>query len=555
MNTMSGATAISIRRWITRDRMFGIVFALVLFTGIFLRTYHFHEWLQFRDDQNRDAVRVDRVISGQTSWPLLGPFLSHTAASEDESFHVGPIYYYFQIVSAKIFGSYPDRLAYPDVFFSILSLPLFFLFLRMYFDRNLSLGLTALYAVSAYLISYSRFAWSSNPIPFFVLLFLYALLRFPESRDGKAPWSWAIALGAAWGVGFQLHAITMILFSGIVSVVFLRSMRSDRTTWRRWTVVFLVFLLFNAGQIVNEAKTNFGNTKAFFGFFTQDNANRNNASGNILTKLKNDVSCHIEANFLYMSSYRSSFGLSNCSRDYSKILSGDVSGIHTKRLKDKIDILLLLFGFLFSVGGYVFLWYDDRRERVEGKKRFLHLLALYSGFGFLVMLPLSDGSISDLRYFSFLFFIPYVFLGFYVKFAKEKCGRRYVVIPIITVFSLLVFSDFSVISTKAAMLSANNGTCSGTTTLGEMESVAGYLVSRSDGRTGYVAKDRGLSSALNSLIYLADKQGMRVERTGDTYDDVPDGAPVFFMSCGKSADMRDAYNYSRSGELYVYQIR
>ena len=105
-----------------------ILFAIIA-VGIFLRTYNFHDWLDFRLDQVRDAVLVGEVVDGG-EWPDFGPSMKKSGISKDALFHVGPIYYHFQIISAKIFGDYPDKMAYPDLIFSILSIPLFYFFLK-----------------------------------------------------------------------------------------------------------------------------------------------------------------------------------------------------------------------------------------------------------------------------------------------------------------------------------------------------------------------------------------------------------------------------------------
>ena len=118
------------------------ILAIILLAGIFLRTYDLHGWLKFRDDQARDASLVSHVADGKTSWPLLGPYMSYSGLGdhdETNSFHLGPIYYYFQIISAKAFGNYADKSAYPDVFFGVLSIFLLYIFLKIYFKRDLSL--------------------------------------------------------------------------------------------------------------------------------------------------------------------------------------------------------------------------------------------------------------------------------------------------------------------------------------------------------------------------------------------------------------------------------
>jgi len=223
-----------------------LIFLMLL--GIFLRTYHFHDWMMFGNDQIRDAKIISSVANGESKWPLLGPKMSYTGLEgyndENEAFHLGPIYYYFQIISAKIFGNHPDKFAYPDVFFSILSIALFYLFLRIYFTKNLSLGITAIYTISAYFINYSRFGWNTNPIPFFVILFLLSLFKILEKNE-KVKWFWVLSLGFALGIGFQLHAIIMILFPTTAFIIFLFSMKKNYLIWKKWAVVLLIFLALN----------------------------------------------------------------------------------------------------------------------------------------------------------------------------------------------------------------------------------------------------------------------------------------------------------------------
>ena len=91
-----------------------IFFSLIMI-GIFLRTYHFQQLIVFASDQFRDLELVKSVVNGHNTWPLLGPDMTG-----GQGFRLGPIYYYFQIISAKVFGVSPISQAYPDLFFSVL---------------------------------------------------------------------------------------------------------------------------------------------------------------------------------------------------------------------------------------------------------------------------------------------------------------------------------------------------------------------------------------------------------------------------------------------------
>ena len=95
-----------------------IILSVIVLAGIFFRTYEFHDWLRFSRDQVRDVSLIGNALEGKEHLPLLGPNAGTT------KFRLGPIYYQFSYMSEKIFGNYPDKMAYPSVFFSILSIPL-----------------------------------------------------------------------------------------------------------------------------------------------------------------------------------------------------------------------------------------------------------------------------------------------------------------------------------------------------------------------------------------------------------------------------------------------
>src|SRR3989344_3840076 len=149
-----------------------VIVGLVLLVGLgfFLRTYHFSDWLHFELDQARDARVIDTALHGSAlDLPLLGPKAGGTFL------RLAPGFYYLQYVSTLIFGGDPTGMAMFVLIFSTASIVIFYVFLRRYFGVRLALGLTALFAVSAYFVMYGRFAWNPNMLPFFVLFGFYAL--------------------------------------------------------------------------------------------------------------------------------------------------------------------------------------------------------------------------------------------------------------------------------------------------------------------------------------------------------------------------------------------
>jgi len=198
---------------ISRQRFFLGVFLLILVAGIGLRVFEFSDTLVFKSDQARDALMMERVFSGEAI-PLLGPQVGGTPL------RLGPVTYYFQYVSGLLFGDNPESFAYPDVFFGILTLPLLFLFLRRFFATTLSLFLTALGSISFVLVTFSRFAWNPNSLPFFTTLFAYTFFLAEESK-GRRRSLFIVLSAVTFAIIFQLHvAASFGLTLGLLGYLF-----------------------------------------------------------------------------------------------------------------------------------------------------------------------------------------------------------------------------------------------------------------------------------------------------------------------------------------------
>lgn len=530
------------------------ILALIICVGIFLRTYHLHDWLKFRDDQARDASLVSQVVAGKAPWPLVGPYMSYSGIAdhvEINSFHLGPIYYYFQIISAKIFGDYADKLAYLDVLLGILAIPLFYLFLRIYFKRNLSLGITGLFAISSYFIQYSRFAWNTNLIPFFVLLFLFSLHKFLEKNE-ETDWLWAILLGIAIGVGVQLHVIIMVLFISVSFFILLFSLKKNIRVWKKWALVLLVFLILNAGQIISELKTNFSNTKILLSAPSHNSSNYNPNVGK-LTLIKNDIDCHMEANSYFLSS----FGDSNCTYGFLKPASYGQKRTKNlfKFLINWMDKLPMLAAVAFSIFGYFLLIKHSKDETEKRKKYFLRLILFYSAAAFLIMIPLSTDTFNDLRYLTPIFFVPFILLGLTIEFISERVSNKKLTFILISaIFLLLIYTNGRAIFDQASHLLSKDRTCtSHSTTLGELEPVAGYLASNSGSqKLVYFGGDKALRVVYGPLAYILRKRNVDSVEIDPEPDHFQDKQSAYIVSC--KSGYTDIYPYKEIGNIYVYQI-
>ena len=386
-----------------------MLMGLVL-VGIFLRTYHFQQLLVFASDQSRDYTLVKNVIDGKTAWPLLGPDMTG-----GRGFRLGAIYYYFQIISAKIFGVGPSQQAYPDLLFSILSIPLFYYFLKRYFSENIALFSTAIYVFSYFAVEYSRFAWNVNLIPFFMLLFLYSIGQFLLDEE-KTSCKWVIALGAAVGVGIQLHAILLLLLPAMSFFVFLFLLIRKKELWRKLVLVVLVALIFNTGQLISEQRTGFANSKTFFNAFLFKS---DRTEGTPFKGLELDVACNAQANMHIVSS----LGNKNiCDFLYDKT---EISTTYNTRIqldRNPWTLLAKFASLMFSIAGLWLLF--NYFSKSMGRRKYLWgLLILYGALYFLIMIPIAPGS--RMRYYLPIVVMPFVFLSLIFDFLIKKYPKYY----------------------------------------------------------------------------------------------------------------------------------
>lgn len=534
----------------TIPRQFWILSAIIIF-GLFLRTYNFHSWLDFGNDQVYDAQIIKKVVKGTNQWPLLGPAMSKSGNNSeltggnkrDDRFHLGPAYYYFEIISAKIFGFKPEILAYPDLFFSVLSIWLFYLFLRRYFGSNLALVLAGLYAVSFYYLKFSHSAWNPNSIPFFVLLLLLSLHEFLVKKE-KTRWFWAVFAGIALGIGIQLHAILLVLMPIFVFLIFIYLLKISRKTWRKWAIVFLIALILNAGQIVNEIKTNFGNSKIFISSL-KDNGENNFI---FLVNLSKSIDCHAQANVHIVSS----LGNKN---DCDFLLTGILTDDRDKKM-EIFPLVAYLAGFLFfSLFGYVTLFIRWRREPNKEKKYFFGLIILYAAISFLVMFPVIE---TPLRYFIHTIFIPFIFLGFLMEIMAGVCSKKFIFFPA-AIFLMLIAINYFSLKPVINELKSETRNSPDAVVLGETESMVNFIISQSaPQKEAYLLNSKKCANFLKPLNFLAEEKGFKLIIRKNEEEILPDKNVFYLSSKSKDGIMEKSGDeitaFENFGKVGIYRL-
>ena len=503
-----------------------LILAAIILIGVFLRTYHFQDYLRFNPDQARDANIIREIADKERPLPLLGPKAGGT------EFRLGPAFYWLQYGSAKIFGSDPEKLAYPDLLFGLLSIPLLYIFLRKYFSRKTALVSVALLAVSFYAVKYSRFAWNPNSAPFFSLMFLYALTEIVRLGQ-KRRLLWAAILGIAVGIGVQLHSVMLFSFPIILLIYFIYLGVKKNPAWKRAWLVILVAVFLNIPQLVNEFTSLEKNSRAFILALDA----KSSRSATFVQKVERTIICHIQANGFIISSAGSG---NDCDlMEISSQLKKNKKD-PAKNWKNALIIANAVLSVAFSLGGYVLLIYFWRKEKDPDKKSFLGIISLYAAVLFVVLAPMALEI--SMRFFLPLMFIPFVLFGLWAKFLSGRFGKKGLTAMFILAAALALLNVFS-LKEKFDYL-AGRAPEKGDfeeITLGEVEYMSRFMIERSGGakKSFLKGKRTDLFEITKPIRYFSDEAGLEIIelRKGD---EIKKDEKLFSVDVDKKTGQEDA---------------
>lgn len=380
---------------------------LVMFGAVFVRVYKFNDWLYFKMDQSRDAILMSKAINeGPQYLPLLGA-RAGAVKLKHGFLRLGPAFYYFEYVSGKLFNSAePYVLAYPDLFFGILTVPMLFFLAKLYFSERNSLLIVAMYAFSFIIIQYSRFSWNPNALQFFLLLSFYGLLRMLNEPNEKRRHWWIALWALAAAVGSQLHFFgffTLIGASGLLIAFHhqLWKMSKIKEYLQKEVlkkvavyagIVVLVFTFLYTPVIISDIFKKGENTHNFF------EAMGSKPSKNpFLQKISKDIT----ENAKY-------YCLVTTSQCYGSSLKKEVPA-------------LLVTGLIMLAG--LFLTVRNLRKKKDVLQRdFLAMLLIWVGVFTILTIPVSFQLRP--RFFIVVFAIPFIFLGLLFEFFDEKFKKE-----------------------------------------------------------------------------------------------------------------------------------
>lgn len=514
---------------------------IITATGFFLRTYELRDWLRFGPDQARDATIIKNVLEGKAAFPLLGPQSGNT------TFFMGPLYYYMEYAAAFIFGTDPESFVVPIILFSALSIPLFFIFFKIFFNEKISFALTALFSISYFIIYNSRFASNPNLAPFFLLLFFLSIIKILD-KDVKNKITWYVIFGVALGAGIQLHAL--LLASMSATTIFFLALLIKRSSLkpRGLFVVVLLVLLTNFGQVKYEIQTKGANIRSFLtGAVSQSSTNNN-----FLNNLKLVAACQIQANaqILFPLEQREDCNILDISKNFKKSKSHKTHG------NNLIYLLELFATAAFSVGGYYLLICYIFKNRTFANPN-LHLLIFifYNAVTFLILIPVANQI--GVRYFIVLFFMPFILLGLVIKkIIESNIDQKIKIASSILIALALLISNSYAIGQSVSRYKASLASDDQTSVLGEIIPIAKYISENNDSsKIAYLDGNRlVIARFAKPLNYLTQQRGIEIIKLRSESDKKISPGEIFFhIAAFNSSDIEQLAEEIKGYEIIKYK--
>lgn len=425
-----------------------ILLLAIVLIGAYLRLSHFNELARFNADQVRDTKIVTQMIQ-EHQFPLLGPKAGGT------TFRLGPAFYYLQYLSGNIFGATPAGIAIIVPLLSILSIIALFYLLRFYFTEHFSLLLTFLYATSFYAIRYSRFAWNPNLIPFFLFIYLIALLQILQKKSSLF---WYVIAGISMGIGIQLHT-TLLIFMPLLFVctqIYLHRTR-HLVHIKNILITVLIAIALYIPAIIHDIQNNIGNTQAFF----QGTQIKTEENLNLVNRFTLTSQFFVQGNMYVLTGIEPRKDW----HDVKKIL----------HLKKYDEIVIAIISTIFFILGIVLLIKHLRKNESSSKKSFLLMTSSSIIITFCLFLLIA-GEL-NLRFFIILIFLPFIFLGLIIRdFSNHYHQNSFTKIVIILIIALITSLNF--ISYKTAYDFSNINTKEevyGGISIGELEKMTHFI--------------------------------------------------------------------------------
>lgn len=188
--------------------------------------------LGIHGDEAWTGIDAVKIMNGE-----LVPAYSPSALGQPS----GPAY--LTALFFKLFGVSVVSLRLSMAFFGVITIPLFYFFLKRLFGSTVSAIITLLFSFSMIHIHYSRIGFMLISAPFFVIGTLYFFSRFLTSKSYKS----LILTGIFCGLGMYSYN-SYILFPPLMFLAFMYLWAVQRISWKHGIIFALTF--FTAASLI-----------------------------------------------------------------------------------------------------------------------------------------------------------------------------------------------------------------------------------------------------------------------------------------------------------------
>ena len=374
-----------------------IVF-IILIISAFLRTINLSINMPFIGDQGWFYLSArDLLINGKI--PLVGITSSHTWL------HQGPLWTYMLSVALLISKFNPVSGAVLTASFGIMATFLMYKLGSSMFSEKVGLISAALYAVSPLVIFFDRMPFDPSPIPFFTILYFFAISKWLKNNINYFP---LIILFLA--ILYNLELATFTLFFPLILLFIYRIIKNKDWAKRllnRKTVIYSLtaFIIPMFPVIVYDFSNGFKQTVIFLGwtFYKPFSFLIKHSSGNFFANLK------LVLEFL---------------------------GTNLQKLIYEYNLVVAVSVFIISISFLSYLVFKNKRNIVADPRFILLLLLFFSLGGILINQSPSDAYLPII--FPFVLFTTALFFEFLL--AKEKTRYAGGVILLVILVSNFYFA-------------------------------------------------------------------------------------------------------------------
>jgi len=250
--------------WVLKSKIEFAILVLILAVAAFLRLWRIAEYMTFLGDEGRDAIVVKSLIT-KGHVLFIGPVTSIG------NMYLGPLYYYMMVPFLAIWRLDPVGPAVMVALIGIATVFLVYLCGRLFFSREAGIFAASLYAVAPVVISYSRFSWNPNPMPFFALLTILFLFWALKTKN----YLWLLGVGVSFAFVLQMHYLGALLIPLLVGgwiFLFWELIKKKKPLKNFFLFSFFSFLSFSvlmSPLLIFDLNPNhkFLNFNAFWAFF------------------------------------------------------------------------------------------------------------------------------------------------------------------------------------------------------------------------------------------------------------------------------------------------